>query len=263
MAPKSDGKYPDRLGKSEFIDVIDLTPSIQKVVDWDKVAASGVKGVIIQSSRYSSTPELAYDKYAEDASKAGLAVGAYHFCACDSDPVEQAKFFVRRMKVYGLRPGDIPPMMDLEFAKETLGKKGPDYVVNWGVRFILTLQAEMKKLHLEKEPMWYSFPNFMASLEPYLSKSMLAQCQFSLARYRANSAPRAAWYPPDGWRPDLLPKAFTRLVMCQYSGKAGYWVPGIDQDCDRNVFFGSQGDWAEFRGLDRPVHQTEYPLHEP
>lgn len=259
MAPKSDGKYPDRLGKSEYIDVIDLTPSIQRHVDWDKVAAAGVKGVIIQSSRYSSTPELAYDKYAEAASKAGLAVGGYHFCACDSDPVEQAKFFLRRLKNYGLRPGDIPPMMDLEFATQTLKSKGAQYVVDWGVRFMLTMQAEMKKLHLRQEPFWYSFPHFMSQLEPALSKSMLAQAKFNLARYRGNAAPLAAWYPPDGWTPTLLPKAFTGLVMCQYSGTAGYWTPGIDQDTDRNVFFGTQGDWAEFRGLDRPVHQTEYP----
>ena len=267
MAPKSDGKYPDRLGKSEYIDVIDLCPSIQKYgpkpdgsIDWDAVKASGVAGVIIKASQYSSTPMLGYDKYAEGASNAGLAVGGYHFCACDSDPVEQAKFFLRRLKNFGLRPGDIPPMMDLEYATETLKKKGPQYVVDWGVRFILTCQAEMKKLHLKQEPWWYTFPNFAAQLQPALKNSLLARTKLNLARYRSNTAPKAAWYPPDGWRPDLVPEGCTELVMCQYSGNHGYWTPGINQDCDRNVFFGSQGDWAEFRGLDRPVHQTEYPL---
>lgn len=259
MAPKSDGKYPDRLGKSAFIDFIDLCPSIQTNVDWDKVTASGVKGVVIQSSRYSSTPELAYDKYAEAASRAGLAVGAYHFCACDSDPVQQALFFIRRMKNFGLRPGDIPPMMDLEYAKQTQASKGAKYVVDWGVKFMLTLEAEMLKLHLRSKPWWYTFPNFASGLQPHLSQSVLCgRWGLNLARYRANDAPKAAWYPKDDWRPDLVPKN-AKLVACQYSGKAGYWTPGIQQDTDRNVFFGSQGDWAEFRGLDRPVHQTEYP----
>lgn len=261
MAPKSDGKYPDRLGKSEYIDFIDLTPSIQKHVDWAKVAASGVRGVIIQCSRYSSTPELGYDSYASSASAAGLAVGGYHFCACDSDPVEQAKFFLRRLKNYGLRPGDIPPMMDLEFATGTLAKNGPGYVVRWGEQFMLTLRAEMKRLHLKQVPWWYSFPNFAAQLQPFLSQStVLCEAPFNLARYRSNTAPGAAWYPPDGWKPTLVPKGIQNLKACQYSGTAGYWTPGIDQDTDRNVFFGSQGDWAEFRGLDRPAAQEQFPV---
>lgn len=260
MPPKTDGKYPDRLGKSSFIDVIDVTPSIQKRIDWHKVKESGVKGVIIQCSRYSSTPELAYDLYAEGADAAGLAVGGYHFCACDSDPIQQALFFIRRLKAYGLRPGDIPPMMDLEFATSTLKSKGPGYVVRWGEQFLLTIRAEMKKLHLKNLPMWYSFPSFCDSLQPALSaSSILMAAPFNLARYRANEAPRAAWYPPDGWKPGLVPKGVERLVMCQYSGTAGYWTPGIDQDVDRNVFFGSQGDWAEFRGLDRPAANEEFP----
>lgn len=260
MAPKSDGKYPDRLGNSPFIDFIDLCPSIQKDVDWDKVAASGVKGVYIQSSRYSSTRELAYDKYADAASKAGVAVGAYHFAACDTDPVHQALFFLTCLKNYGLRPGDLPPMMDLEFAKKTQAEKGPAYVVTWGERFLLTMRAELKKLQLKQVPGWYTFPNFAQGLQPFLDRStVLCEAPFWLARYRANAAPLAAWYPPDHWKPTLVPKGIKRLVACQYSGTAGYWTPGISQDTDRNVFFGSQGDWAEFRGLDRPVHSTEFP----
>lgn len=259
MAPKSDGKYPDRLGHGAHIDFIDLTPSIQKRVDWTKVAASGVKGVVIQCSRYSSTPELAYDLYAEGADAAGLAVGAYHFCSCDSDPVQQALFFVRRMQNYGLRPGDIPPMMDLEFAKKTQAEKGAKYVVDWGVMFMITMENEMKKLHLKQVPWWYSFPTFLGGLQPHLSSSALvSRWGLNLARYRSNSAPKAAWYPPDEWRPDLAPKG-AKVIACQYSGTAGYWTPGIDQDCDRNVFFGSQGDWAEFRGLDRPPANEEFP----
>ena len=56
----------------------------------------------------------------------------------------------------------------------------------------------------------------------------------------------------------MAPKG-AKVIACQYSGTAGYWTPGIDQDCDRNVFFGSQGDWAEFRGLDRPPANEEFP----
>lgn len=263
MGSKGDGKFPDRLGKSPYIDVLDLCPSIQKNINWEKVAQSGVKGVIIKSSQYSKTSMLAYDSYADAASKAGLSVGAYHFAACDSDHVLQAEFFLRRMKDFGLRPGDIPPMMDLEYAKETLPKKGRQYIVDWGVMFMRRVQQEMLNLHLKARPIWYTFPYFAGSLQPELSKSPLAtDWHLNIANYRSQTAPLAAWYPPDGYVPPRVPKGCRKPIMTQYSGNAGYWVPGINQDVDRNIFFGSQGDWAEFRGVDRPVHSTEYEVKE-
>lgn len=251
----------DRLGQSGFIDVIDLTPSIQKGVNWDKVAASGVKGVLIQCSRYSSTPELAYDAYAEAASKAGLVVGAYHFAACDSDPVSQAEFFLRRLHSYGLRPGDIPPVMDLEYAKKTMAEKGSKYIVQWGEKFMARVLQEMQKLHLKSLPGWYTYPNFGSSLVPHIEGSELSatgRYWFHLARYRGNKAPEARWYPRDDQRPDLVPKGCPEPILWQYSGNGGYPVPGVPGDCDRNVFIGSSGDWQDFLGLDRPVHQTDY-----
>lgn len=253
--------YPDRTGQSSFIDVIDLTPSIQKQVDWDKVRDSGVRGVIIQCSRYSGTPELAYDKYAEAAYKAGLAVGGYHFASVGSPPVEQAEFFLRRLKNYGLRPGDIPPIMDLEFAQRTLPEKGAQYVCDWGHKFLTRIQKEMDELHLRQKPGWYTFPFFAASLQPALEGSQLARSWFlHLARYAGNKAPEARFYPKDGQTPTMVPKGCPGPILWQYSGNGGYPVQGVAGDCDRNVFLGSQGEWADFLGIDRPPHKTEYPV---
>lgn len=247
---------------SGFIDLIDVTPSIQKNVDFEKVRKAGFRGVYIQCSRYSSTPELGYDAYASAAAKAGLAVGAYHFAACDSDPVEQAEFFVRRMKSagVGLRPGDLPPSMDMEYAKVTQATKGAKYVVDWGVAFMKRMLEEMRHLHLSNVPIWYTYPYFSNGLQPHLGESELANYPLWFARYKGTAPGTAAWYPPDDWTPTLVPKGLPRPVLVQYSGNYGLPVPGVAGSCDRNVFFGSSGDFDRFRGLDRPVHQTEHGL---
>lgn len=247
----------DRTGNSAFIDIIDVCPSIQKNVNWKKVADAGIRGVYIQCSRYSSTPELAYESYAEAASKAGLAVGAYHFAACDSSAVEQAEFFLRRMKNFGLNVGDLPPSMDLEYAKKTQAEKGGGYVVQWGVDFMTRLEKEMAHRHMENLPIWYTFPNFAAGLQPSLEVSKLASnWPLWLARYKANSGPRAAWYPEDDWEPTLVPKGCPKPTLVQYSGNDGYPVSGVAGSCDRNVFFGSSGDFDLFRGIVRPVDEV-------
>jgi GH25 family lysozyme M1 (1,4-beta-N-acetylmuramidase) len=191
-----------------------------------------------------------------------MAVGAYHFAACDTDPVKQAEFFLRRLHTYGLRPGDIPPVMDLEYAKKTLPEKGRGYVVEWGEKFMARLLQEMQKLHLKQTPGWYTYPNFGASLQPELSTSGLRDYWFHLARYKGNKAPEARFYPRDDQRPDLVPKGLPGPILWQYSGNGGYPVPGVPGDCDRNVFIGSSGEWQDFLGLDRPVHSTEYPCSE-
>lgn len=244
-------KFIDRTGKSAFIDVIDLCTSIQTDVDFEKVKEAGFRGVIVKSSQYSSTKFHGFDSYVTKARAAGLAVGAYHFCSCDSDPVAQAEFFLRASDGVGLKPGDIPHMMDLEYASQTLSQKGPAYVVDWGVVFMGRLAKEYHGL--SKMPFWYTFPNFAAQLQPWLSKSELSAYSLNLARYRANNGPEAAWYPPDDWRPDLVPAGCPKPFMAQYSGNGGIPVPGIRQITDRNVFFGSLGDWDKFRGIIRPA----------
>lgn len=249
------GNYPDRTGSSAFIDLIDLTPSIQKNVDWDRVAKAGFKGVFIQSSRYSSTPELAYDKYAEAAKSAGLAVGGYHFAACDSDPIQQAEFFLRRLASHGLNPGDLPPVLDLEYATQTLKSKGRAYVVNWAVMFLVRLERELLARGQRRLPVLYTFPAFGQSLEPEIG--ILSRWPLMLARY-ANSG---LFYPPDDWRPDLVPKGLRDPVVVQYSGNTGYPVPGVGP-CDRDVFIGSSGDWQDFLGLDRPPDGVELPTYD-
>lgn len=253
----------DRTGKSAYIDLIDVCPGLQDKyapIIYDKVREAGFKGVIIQCSLYSSTPNLGFDKHAEAASRAGLAVGAYHFAACDSDPIKQAEFFLRRMKNYGLRPGDIPPFMDLEYAKQTLATKGPSYVRHWGNQFMARMLQEMQHLHLKSVPGWYTYPNFGNDLSPI--DGLLSQSPFWLARYKANKGPAAAWYPPDDWKVTLVPKGCPEPIMVQYSGNDGLPVPGVLGSCDRNIFRGSSADWAAFLGIDRPAHQTEHGVVE-
>lgn len=245
--------YPDRLGKSDFIDLIDLC-SIQGDVDFSAVAQAGVKGVYIKSSQYSTTWDHRYGLYVAQAKAAGLAVGAYHFAFCGSDPIAQARFFLKASQgddnePMGRKPGELPPMLDLEFAKGIPSKD----LVAWGEAFMFELEQNMPS-EREVKAIWYTFPHFAKSqLQPELQNSKLAQRPLCLARYKDDmNGKLIGWYPEDNSTPDLVPAGCTP-VLWQYSGNNGYRVPGIQSDCDRQVFLGSSADWDRFRGIERPV----------
>lgn len=104
-------------------------------IDWAKVAASGVQGVIIKATQgvWYTNPFFADD--ADQAHAAGLVVGAYHFAEPGRDtPEGQAAYF---HGVCGGRPLALGVWLDLE-QNGTL----PDYELDgWAQAFMLAIDT--------------------------------------------------------------------------------------------------------------------------
>lgn len=236
-------------------ELIDLS-SLQETVDWEKVAASGIEGAYIKSSQYSGTWDYQFGTYVSGATRAGISCGAYHFAYCGSDPAAQARFFFKASDGLGSKPGELPPSLDLEFAKNI----PPKDVVDWAVAFMKEAERcwypgnDLREAAGQKvrRPIIYTFPYFAQSLQPFLGESELTKYPLWIATYQAEGP--------------KLPTGWSDWALWQWIGNGGQ-VPGIGRDCDRDKF---KGDWDEFRGIfrqpdsqERPAHIVEYDSDEP
>src|SRR3954464_9507925 len=99
----------------ELVDMCSLQDPAH--ADFRKMKDSGVRGVYFKSSQYSASEDPTFDIGVERATAAGLACGAYHFAYCGSDPYNQMAFFWKASRGLGAKPGELPPMIDWEYAK--------------------------------------------------------------------------------------------------------------------------------------------------
>jgi len=99
----------------DYADVIDFC-SWQQRVDFERVAAHGVKGVIFRFSRGHVWGDIACRLYTHWAQAAGLWTGGYHVLDPARDAVWQADCFCHL-----LNARDFPPALDLQ---ETGGQPG-------------------------------------------------------------------------------------------------------------------------------------------
>lgn len=250
------------------INGIDVS-SVNTIKDFKLVKEAGFEFVYIQSSRYSSTRELSFDRTLEAARNAGLRCGAYHFCSHDTDPVKQAEFFYKASGGLGSKPGELPPMVDWEFCTPSKYPSHPQHCVDWVEQNLVAVEGlwypDNDNRILQRHPVLYSYPAYCGSHQPALAqKRSLGGYPLCYASYKSvRSADGKSWvlvpWLPTATQAPLhaLPAPFSRWTLWQYSGDKGLRVPGIANDCDRQVFNGSSGDWAEFVGRRRPVDVVE------
>ena len=239
------------------INLIDIS-SVQGDVDFRKVKDAGFEGVYIQSSRYSSTRELRYSKYRDQALSAGLKVGAYHFCSHDSDAIKQAEHFCKSAGGHGQNKNELPPMIDWEFCTPRNYKDHPNHCVQW----ILKMAKAVEKLWypdnesrlFPRKPTIYSYPVYCTTHQPALKQTTeLGVFPLTYASY----APKAVLPPEDHQTYHPVPKPWSRALLTQYSGNVGVPVPGVNGPCDRILFNGSSADWDRFLGIRKPHHKVE------
>lgn len=242
--------------KESNINLIDLCPTIQKNVNWQQVADSGFRGAIIKASQYSGTRIYAFEEYCKAAKRAGLVVGAYHFAYVGADPVKQAQFFFQCAMATGSQPGELPPVLDLEFAQPSVPGQA---IVEWGEAFT----AEVERLFYPDNRLLspddyryrrctvYIYPAFAQRLMPFLGNSTLVSRPLHIASYRSVKEP---WKPSPGDKPLIPVGTWSDWTIWQYSGNNGYKVPGIAMDCDRNVFNGDYSAWDRFIGNEPKKH---------
>lgn len=126
--------------------------SWQGVIDWEKVAKSGVKFAIIRSSYGDDKVDKMFEYNIAAAKKAGLYVGVYHYCYAltDEQAKTEAQFFLETIKGYEI---DFPVMFDFEDPSQVkLGK------------YQLTRMANIFMNEIKEAgyyPMLYSYKNWL------------------------------------------------------------------------------------------------------
>lgn len=117
-------------------------------VDWRKVADSRIAFAFIKATDGLDYLDPAFADHFKAAGAAGLVRGAYHFYETNDGGLAQAEWFIRNVE---LKPGDLPPVVDIERIKGPVPK---DLHAQFD-RFLDRLEQ-----HYGRRPIIYTGPKF-------------------------------------------------------------------------------------------------------
>lgn len=234
-------------------------------LDASAIRDAGFEFVYVKSSQYSTIRDLKFRKLVDACVKAGLWVGAYHFCSHDTDPVAQANHFYGASGGLGKLPGELPPMADWEYCTPAKYNNHPAHCVRWIERFTDECDrlwyAENPYRMVPRHTVVYTYPSYSMQHQPDLMSSsklgLRPLCYASYSNYKGY-VPKTLQEVPF----HKVPAPWSKATLVQYSGDNGLHVPGITGACDRDVFLGSSTEWDEFRGLLKPVDSIEGQVKE-
>jgi len=188
----------------------------QTTVDWAKVAADGVKFGVARTSDGMNYDDAYFTKNWQGMKANGIIRGAYQFFRPDQNAVNQAKFMISKInKAGGLKPGDLPPVLDLE----KNGGLSTSAVVKQVDKWIAYIQQ-----NTGRRPIIYTGSYFWdanAATTKYNTYPLWT------AHYTTKSCP-------------LVPNAWNKWTIWQYTDKGK--VSGVIGSCDMNRFNGSLAD---------------------
>ena len=183
-------------------------------IDWGQVAASGIQFCYVKATEGVGFKDIRFREYFDSSKTAGLLTGAYHFFRPDKDAEAQAESFIH--VVSGLKPGDLPPVLDVEVSAGKDVKTILDGIQQW---------LEAVENVLGHRPIVYTYPSFWN--QTLSGSSRFADHMLWVANYTANTSPK-------------LPIGFSDYVIWQFSehGK----ITGISGDVDLDRFHGTLDD---------------------
>lgn len=118
--PENTRPEPPDPGENVKLRGIDVS-SWQDIIDWKRVKQSGVDFAILRSSFYVKK-DRTFEYNIEEAQKAGVMVGVYHYCYATTvlEAREEARYFLSVIAPYEI---DFPVILDFEDpSQEELGK---------------------------------------------------------------------------------------------------------------------------------------------
>jgi len=198
--------------------------SYQGRIDWRRVAQQQVRFAFIKASEGGTMRDTRFRRNWREARAAGVLCGAYHYFQPSRNGNLQARLFIRTVP---LRPGDLPPVLDVEATRFhdvsalRLGVQQwlQDVEAHYGVRPILytnyTFYRRYLAGHFDEYPLW-------------------------LAHYEVDQPT----LPAERW------------IIWQHSDEA--YVPGIRGTVDFNVFQGSYDELLQLR-VPAPIAQEPRP----
>lgn len=182
-------------------------------IKWEKVAKFRYAEIPIQFIFMKATEgnDLVDDTFYRNltqARKYGFIVGAYHFYQPQTDPIQQADFFIHTVK---LKKGDLPPVLDVE-------RNG--HIVKSIFQHDVKLWLKRIEAHYGVKPILYTSYKFKLD---NLNDEFFDRYPYWIAHYYVSSlAYKGKW------------------SFWQYTD-VGY-VPGIKGDVDIDVFNGSMDE---------------------
>ncbi len=182
----------------------------QGMIDWDKVSKEQVEGypihfVFMKATEGGDHGDDTFKRNFAEAGKRGFIRGAYHFFSPKTDPLKQADFFIRTVK---LAKGDLPPVLDVEVTGKRTKEELQKNVKIW---------LDKVEAHYKVKPILYTSYKFKTK---YLSHEQFEKYPYWIAHYYVDSV-----------------KYTGKWHFWQHSDIGT--VPGIKEDVDLNVFNGT------------------------
>jgi len=182
----------------------------QGIVDWDAVAAGGVKFGIAKTSESTTFFDPYFARNWSEMQRVGIARGGYHFCQPDQNtPQAEAAFFLSCVnRSGGLEQGDLL-VGDFE--------AGTGNLLTWARTFLDAIAQVVGFLPIFYSGWWFMQPHALYNDE------QLAQHGLWLAEYDTT--------------PPVEPPVWPVVAFWQFSCTGT--VPGVAGDTDLNLFNGS------------------------
>jgi len=192
----------------------------QGKIDWASVRAAGTDFAFIKATEGGDYIDPRFAENWEGARRAGVMRGAYHFVYWCRPGDQQAEWFRRNVPN---EPDALPPVLDVEWnpdsrtCKQKISRPA-------ALQMIRTILHAMEQ-HTGKRPIIYTDINFHRDI---LEGELLEYPHW----VRSTAAEPEHRYDNRRW------------TMWQYTTTGR--LPGITGDVDRNAFYGSKDDWAQF-----------------
>lgn len=196
-------------------------------IDWQAVAASGVRFVYQKATDGLSGPDNTMVRNVGAAIAEGLHVGCYHFFRPALNAALQAERFAASIIQLGC---NLPPVMDVEeaFVPHTQHDMWTDLTPDARIAAVSTFLARVRVI-LGKQPIIYTRAGYWR--DTFADTDAFAMYSLWLAEYH------------DGGHPDTprrIPKAWANQTLWQWND-AGM-VPGIRSAVDLDLFDGSEDE---------------------
>ncbi|NML67196.1 glycoside hydrolase family 25 protein [Hymenobacter sp. RP-2-7] len=191
-------------------------------IDWPQVARQQVRFAFIKASEGGSLRDARFARNWREARAAGVLCGAYHYFQPNRDGAQQAALFI---KTVPLRPGDLPPVLDVE---------APRFHDVAALRRQVQQWLQAVRAHYGVSPILYTnYAFYRRYLAGHFDEYPLWLAHYEVAQ---------PTLPAERW------------IIWQHSDEA--YVPGIRGTVDFNVFQGSYDELLELR-LPAPLAQKE------
>ncbi|ABV94186.1 conserved hypothetical protein [Dinoroseobacter shibae DFL 12 = DSM 16493] len=191
-------------------------------ITWADVAQSKVAYVYIKASQGRTVKDSEFDTSWNEAGKAKIPRGAYHFLSALSDPAAQARFF---LSVYDARSSsDLPPVLDVEW--DYTEKKVDRWEQKTPAQIVAAVDTWMRAVALAtgQTPVIYTNRDWWTARIGDAGADLGKRYPVWLADYTAA--------PTDSGSAPAALEGFN-TVMWQFTDKGA--VPGVSGDVDVNV----------------------------